>query len=199
MKTLNQLWAISGIVAALAFSGTNVVAQGGGGGGYAGGGGFGRTGGLTLTSPEQLQRQADTMRIALAVTNDDEWAVISPRLVKVIQLQEQVRVAAMASMLNGMIGSRGGGAPAGGAATGGAGGSVQRGLAALGVQADPNADALTKAIADEAPIAEVKTAMARVRAARKAKQAEMERAQADLLAVVSVRQEAILLSDGLVE
>jgi len=177
MKKLNLLWAISGMAAALAFSATPVMAQGGG---IAAGGG-----GLTLMSPQRLQQRLDSMRTRLAVTNDDEWTVISPRLVKVIQLKAAEQAADVASMASAMAGARGGG--------------VRAAAATLGVGNDPESQALSKAIDDEAPVAQLKSAMVRLRNARKAKQAEVAGAQAALLAVVSVRQEAILLSDGLLE
>jgi len=175
MKKLNHLWAIGGVALALAFSGTNSLAQGGGG---FGNGGF-DGGGVVLSSPAQLQRRLEGMRLALGVTNDSEWVVILPRLVKVMQLQAEMRLIGMASM--------------------GGGGAALRTLAAMGVTPDPSADALSKAIDDGAPIAEIKVAMNRVRQARKAKQADLVRAQGDLQSVVSIRQEAILLSDGMLD
>ena len=114
------------------------------------------------------------MRVTLGVTNNDEWLVIYPRLATVIQLQQQARVAAIARM-------------------------GARASTTLTVAPDPASDGLTKALADNAPIAEIKGAMARVRQARKAKQAEMAKAQADLQAVVTIRQEAILLNLGLLD
>jgi len=182
MKKLNQLWAISGMAAALAFSATPVMAQGGGG--YGGGFGAG-AGGTALTSPQRLQQRLDSMRISLAVTNDDEWTVISPRLVKVIQLKAEEQAAEVANLVGAMAGARGG--------------NIRAAAATLGVENDAATQALSKAIADEAPVAELKSKMATYRQTRKNKQAEMARAQADLLAVVSVRQEAILLNDGLLE
>jgi hypothetical protein len=184
MKNLNQLLALTGVALTLAFSGVGVMAQGGFGGGGFGGGGGGGGGGFDFNAI--LQQQAERMRPTLAVTNDDEWNVISPRLVKVMQLRAEVGLAGLANMGGGMMGGRGGG-------------GGMRGFAALFGTADPAADALTKALGDNAPIAEVKAAMAKVREARKRKQAEMAKAQADLQAVVSIRQEAILLNDGLLE
>jgi hypothetical protein len=64
---------------------------------------------------------------------------------------------------------------------------------------NPNAVALKKAIDVGATIPELKSAMARVRNERKAKRDEIAKAQAALLEVVSVRQEAILLDKGLLE
>ena len=158
MNKFNQLWAIGGIAVALAFSATNVQAQGG----------------TVLSSPAMLRDEVNRMRVTLGVTNNDEWLVISPRLVKVIQLQSEARIAALAK-------------------------SGARTSTTLTVAADPSSDALTKALADNAPIAEIKGAMARVRQAHKAKQAEMDKAQADLQAVVTIRQEAMLLNFGLLD
>ena len=179
MNKMNQLWAISGIAVALAFSRTNGLAQAAAGG--MGRGGFG--GGVVLTSPARLQQQAENMRLSLGVTNDEEWVIISPRLVKVMQLQAEARLVEIANM-----------------ARGGGGGRL-RALPTVGVGTDPDptTEALTKALDDNAPVAEIKSAMARVRQARKAKQAEMARAQADLQSVVSIRQEAILLNSGLLD
>ena len=177
MKKLSHLWATGGVAVALAFSATPVLAQGAPGG-------FG--GGMVLSSPARLQQQADNMRITLAVTNDDEWSVISPRLVKVIQLKAEVRAAELADMLGSMTGGRGGG-------------GIRTAVTALGVEADPASQALSKAIADEAPVAELKAKMVSFRRARKDKRDEIARAQADLQGVVSIRQEAILLSNGLLE
>ena len=162
MNKFNQLWAVGGIAVALAFSAADARAQGG----------------TVLSSPARLPEQINSMRTVLGVTNNDEWLVISPRLVRVIQLQQEARVAEIARM---------------------GGGAGLRASTTIGVAADPASDALTKALADNAPLAEVKSAMARVRQARKAKQAEMARAQADLQAVVTVRQEAILLNSGLLD
>jgi len=168
MNKFNQLWAIGGLAVALAFSAASARAQGGSPGG----------GGIVLSSPAGLQQQLSGMRLALGVTNNDEWLVISPRLQRVVQLQAEARLAAITRM---------------------GGGAGVRSSTSVAVAADPAADALAKALADNAPIAEVKSAMARVRQARKAKQAEMAKAQADLQAVVTVRQEAILLNDGLLD
>ena len=181
----NCLAGVAGLSLALTLclSGSQAMAQPGGGFGGGGGGGFGGFGGDPVA---QAQQQADRMRPDLAVTNDDEWNVIRPRLVKVMQLQGEVRMAGMANMIRGMAG-RGGG---GGGRTGG--------LAAL-IPPDPAGDALTKALDDNAPIAEVKAAMAQVREARKRKLAEMTKAQSDLKDVISVRQEAYLLDNGMLD
>jgi len=143
-------------------------------------------GGVTVSSPAMLQQQADNMRYTLMVTNDDEWTVILPRLMKVIQLKAQMDAAAFAEMYSNMSG-------------GNRGSAVRAAASAIGIDNDPNEQSLTKALTDEAPLPELKSAMARLRNSRKAKRDELTRAQTDLQAVVSVRQEAILLSRGYLE
>jgi hypothetical protein len=58
-------------------------------------------------------------------------------------------------------------------------------------------EALQKAVDGKASQAELKTAIARYQEARKAKQAELEKAQADLRKVLTVRQEAVAVLEGL--
>jgi hypothetical protein len=173
MKMLNQFLAVGGVIAALVVSETRVAAQGGFGGGG---------GGVVLSSPARTQQQTERLRLALGVTNDADWVVILPRISKVLQLQAEVRLGAFANMARGMAGAGG-----------------MRGLAAAAGTADPATDDLNKALDDDAPIAEIKSAMAKVRQARKAKQADLIKAQSDLQSVVTIRQEAILLNDGLLD
>jgi hypothetical protein len=61
----------------------------------------------------------------------------------------------------------------------------------------PEADALQKAIESKASNSEMKAALAKYQEARKAKQADLETAQVNLKKVLTVRQEAILTSRGL--
>ena len=61
----------------------------------------------------------------------------------------------------------------------------------------PEAEALQKAIDAKASNAELKAAMAKYNAARKEKQEALDKAQAELRKVLSVRQEAIAVSSGL--
>ena len=62
---------------------------------------------------------------------------------------------------------------------------------------NPEADALQKAIDSKASKAELKAALEKYVASRKAKQAELEKAQADLRKVLTPRQEAIATLNGL--
>jgi hypothetical protein len=87
---------------------------------------------------------------------------------------------------------RGGGNFGGGG--GGAGGMGR--LTALTGEPDPSVDALQTVLDNNAPIAEVKAAMAKVREARLQKRAVLLKAQQDLKDVLSTRQEAVLLLSG---
>ena len=62
---------------------------------------------------------------------------------------------------------------------------------------NPDADALQKAIDSKASKAEIKAALDKYVASRKAKQAALEQAQADLRKVLTSRQEAIATLNGL--
>jgi hypothetical protein len=64
---------------------------------------------------------------------------------------------------------------------------------------DPSVDALKTALDNNAPVAEVKAAMAKVREFRQQKRAALAKAQQDLKDILSVRQEATLLRVGLLD
>jgi hypothetical protein len=64
---------------------------------------------------------------------------------------------------------------------------------------DPDLEALRKAIAAKAPAAELKTLMVRYRTSREAKETALERAREELRQVLSVRQEAVALAQGLLK
>ncbi len=140
----------------------------------------------------QIQRMMlDNMRTAFEVKDDDEWKVIGDQIGKVFEARMKVGVGGAAGM--GRIfrrpGQDGGNAPQGGGRRGGAAGMFGA--------PDPEAEALQKAIDSNASNAELKAAVARFVAARKEKQAQLEKAQAALRELLSVRQEAIATSLGL--
>lgn len=180
MNKLNSL-ALAGIAAlALTLGVGKVAAQPGPGGG---GGNFDPA----AFQQQMQQRMIDYMRDQLAVTNDEDWKVIEPRLTKVVQIR-------METMLGGMGGFRG---MMGGSRGGGQGGGM-RGLSAM-APSSPEADALQKAIDDNAPAAQIKVALEKVREARKLKAAALAKAQEQLRQVLSVRQEAVMVSMSMLE
>ena len=140
--------------------------------------------------PEQFrQRMQDALKERLEVTDADEWKLISSRLEKVQEAQRYTRGNPMGAFRprGGGDGDRGGRGPGG------------RGFANFGSATLPEAEALEKAIESKASADEIKAKLAKLREARKAKEAELEKAQNDLREVLSARQEAIAVTMGLLK
>ncbi|HEY5040596.1 MAG TPA: hypothetical protein VIK53_01175 [Verrucomicrobiae bacterium] len=191
------------MTAALALSASDAFAQignggggGGGGGGFGngggGGGGFGNggggggrrnRGGGNFDPAQMMQRQMDYYRQALEFTNDTDWDAVSPLVQKVMDARTAVG-----------NGGRGGFGGRGGRGGGGGGGGGM-----FGGQTSPEEDALQKAIDEDAPAAQIKDLLAKYRAAHKVAQAKFLAAQADLKAVLTVKQEAQATLMGLVD
>jgi hypothetical protein len=108
------------------------------------------------------------------VTDDAEWSLISTRISAVVEL----RTAA---------GGGGGGIRVNALGRGGR----------FGRNANPELDALRTAVTDNMPDAEIKARVDHYREVRKQNQDKLEKAQEDLRAVLTVRQEAIAVMVGL--
>ena len=67
------------------------------------------------------------------------------------------------------------------------------------MRSSPELDALRKTIESKASAAEIKSKLADLRAARKQKEAELEKAQDDLKTILSARQEAVAVTFGLLK
>lgn len=154
--------------------------------------------------PAQMrQRMMDRMREQMAVTDDAEWKAISDRIAKVMDARRAL----------GGMGGPGGGMgfggppgmrerPAGGPGAGP--GQVREGGGPQGPggfmrEASPELDALRKAVQAQAPNAEIKAKLAELRAARAKKEADLASAQDELKQVLSVRQEAVAVTLGLLK
>jgi hypothetical protein len=184
-------------VLALLIGGLALAQQGGGGGRQRGQGGQGGPGGGNFDPAQMRQRMMDRMKEQLGVKDDAEWKIIEPRLTKVMEAGRQVGGGGRGMF--GMMGGRGGrggqGGP-GGADNGGAP-AQRRGSGPGGEQT-----ALDKAVAqldtvlqkESASPEEIKTAMTAVRAAREKAKQELAAAQAELKKVLTVRQEAVLMT-----
>jgi hypothetical protein len=176
---------VLGVTASLCLCGGSLLAQddNGGGPGNPGGGPPGGPGdrgpGGDFDPAQFRQRMMDRVRKNLSVTNDAEWTVIQPMVQKVMDARREAD-------MGGGMGMRGPGGP------GGPGGG--RGF---GPPASEEQKALQKALDSNAPAAQIKDALAKYRAARKAKQANLEAAQADLKSVLDVGQEAQAVLMGL--
>jgi hypothetical protein len=168
---------------------TTAPVQGIGGGGPGGPGGpGGRNFDPAQFQQQMQQRMSEFLRGKLSVTNDDEWNVIEPLLTKVVQKRMEVSFAGMGGMRAMMGGNRGGGNRQGG-------GPRMFGMG----QPSPEEDALSNALDNNAPKEEVKTALENLRAARKRKADELAKAQDDLKQVLTLRQEASLVSLGMLD
>lgn len=123
--------------------------------------------------PAQFQqRMMDQVRTNLDITNNDDWAAIKPLVQKVMDAQHELHA--------------GMGGPPG-----------MPGRREMNVQTSSERQALQTAVGDNAPVQQIKDALAKYRAARTEKQAELASAQDNLKAVLTVRQEAEAVLMGL--
>jgi len=175
MKMKTMLGSVLGMITGMCLCCGSLQAQDDNGGGPGGGpgdfGGGGPGGGFNSTQFQQ--GMMDQIRQELNVTNDDEWAAIQPLVQKVMDARREVGNG-------GGMGMRGPGGPGG-----------------FGAQAGSEQQALQKAIDENAPVQQIKDALARYRAARKDKQTKLETAQASLKSVLNVKQEAQAVLLGL--
>ena len=173
MKKLNRTLALAGVVLALGLGTGKLVAQPGQG--------------WPGIDPQQIQQRAkEFFRDKLVVTNDAEWGVIEVRLTKVVQLKVQTQMGGA-----GLIGGRGFG--------GSGGGMDQIVRALLGIEPMPETEVLQKAIDNHASKADLKNALAKYVEARKKKQVELGKAQADLRQVLTSHQEGTLVLMGVLD
>jgi hypothetical protein len=136
-------------------------------------------------NPEDMQaRLLSSLRERLEVPDDEEWKIVSERLGKVIELRRTSSAAAPNFAAFAGRGQAGGGDNNRGGRGSRAGGS-------------PELAALQSAIRDKLPEAEIKSRLDRVRETRKANDAKLSKAQEDLRAVLSIRQEAVAVMFGL--
>jgi hypothetical protein len=124
------------------------------------------------------------------VKDETEWKALEPLIQKVLDAQREAR----SGLGRGMFGR--GNRPGGDNNNSGDQGN-RRGGGFFNQTPSPEADALDKAIEAKATKAELKAAIAKVQEAHKAKNAELEKAQAGLRDVLTTRQEAIATSNGL--
>jgi hypothetical protein len=175
MKRLNRVVALTGAIAALALTTGNLAAQD------------------RPNREEFRQRMMERMRERLEVKGDDEWKVIEQRLGKVMDAQREARAGISFGGFGGGRGPR----PEGDNNAGG----DRRGGGRGGFGGEPSAEvkALEDAIEAKASNDELKTKLAKVREARKEKEAALEKAQEDLRKVLNTRQEAQLVLAGMLK
>ena len=171
MNRLNQVIVLAGAALALTLSTGQLAAQQGGGRGN--------------FDPEQMrQRMMERVKEQMEVKNDDEWKVLEPLVQKVMDTRRDVQMGGMGRMFG--RGGRGGGGDQG----------DQGNRRRFGPEPSAEETALEKAIDAKASKEELKSAMTKYREARKVKEAKLQTAQDDLRKVLTVRQEAIAMSNG---
>lgn len=129
----------------------------------------------------------ENIRGQLKVTDDTEWKLVEGRVQKVMDARREVGVG---GNMGRMFRRPGGEGDDQGRRRGPGGGAFG--------QANPEQEALDKAIDSKASKDELKSAMAKLRASKKDKESKLATAQEDLRKVLSVEQEAVALSMGLV-
>jgi hypothetical protein len=180
---VNQLLAIGGIAAALFLSAGVASAQNDnqGGRGGRGGGNF---------DPAQMQqRMMENIKEQFGYTNDTEWNAVQPLFQKVMDARRDVGFGG--GGMGRMFRNRNN--------NGDQGGNNNRPRGGIFGQPSPEAEALQKAIDDNAPTAQVKAALAKYQDSQKAKRAKLSEAQANLRKVLSTKQEAQAILMGLLE
>jgi hypothetical protein len=176
MKMIKHMLLLAGIATLMAFSSGNAAAQGRGN-----------------FDPEQMrQRMMDNYKERLEVTSADEWKIISERIEKVMTAQRDARMGGM-----GMFGRGGRGGRPGGDNAADTNSNTNRNR--FGGEPNPDVEALQKAIDAKASSDEIKTKLAKVRQTMKEKEANLVKAQDELRKVLSVRQEAIAVTTGLLK
>lgn len=183
---LNRIITLCAVAAALAMSATSLLAQDNGGNQ---GGQRGQRGQRGNFDPAQFeQRIMERYQEQLGFTNDTEWDAVKPLVQKVVEARRDT----MSGMGRGMFGGRNRGGNNGDQA--GPGGN--RG--GMFGQQSPEAEALQKAIDDNAPASQIKDLLAKYKTSQKAKQAKLEAAQDALKKVLTAKQEAQAYLLGLV-
>jgi len=182
---LNRIITLCAVAATLATGATTLLAQDNNGDN---GGGQRRQRGNW--DPAQMQQRImERYQDALGFTNDTEWDAVKPLVQKVMDARRDT----MGGMGRGMFG--------GPRNRGGQGGDQANNRPRGGMfgQPSPEAEALQKAVDDNAPASQIKDLLTKYRESQKAKQAKLEAAQADLKKVLTTKQEAEAALLGLVE
>jgi hypothetical protein len=183
MKKFNQWFVIAGVAWMAGLGAGNVLAQ------------QDRPQRGNFDPAEFQQRRMDALKEQMEVKDDTEWNAIKPLVQKVMDAQRAAMADRMRGAFRGM-GMRGGGG-GGGTASGDQGNGGRRFRGGPGGEPSPEADALEKAVEAKASNSEMKAALAKYLEARKAKEADLAKAQDDLRKVLTVRQEAIATVNGL--
>lgn len=173
MKKLKTLLLAAACAVALGFGASNVQAQGRG----------------NFDPAQFRQDMLDRYKERMEVKDDAEWKLIEGAIGKVFDAQREV----MTSRMGGFMGGR--------RNRGGDQGGGDQARPRTNRFGTPSAEAedLQKAIDDKAPADQIKAKLAKLRDSNSAKEAALTKAQNDLKALLTSRQEAIAVLGGLLK
>jgi hypothetical protein len=188
---LKRMLAIAGLGALMLAGGNSVMAQGRGG-----------------FDPAQIRdRMMTRLREQMDVKDDSEWKAIEGQISKVMDARRETMASEFGGF-GGFRGTRSGSSSGGSSADSGSSssssstssdqGSSRRRSSFFGEPA-PETEALRKAVDDKASSDEIQAKLSAFRKANKAKQQKLEKAQADLKAILTPRQEAVAVLNGLLK
>jgi hypothetical protein len=123
----------------------------------------------------------DGVKDRLGFKDEAEWVAVQPLVQKVMDLRRETLTSGMSSLFR-RHSNESSSAPQSGA---------ERRPSSFFGAPSPEAEALQKAIDDNAPAAQIKAALEKFRASKKDKEAKLTVAQEDLRKVLTAKQEAL--------
>ena len=161
-----------------------------------------RAQGFQPPSQEEIRAQMlDKVRDRLEIKDDAEWSAIKPKVNKTMDAaQEVLRMRDLSSILPDFGNFRR--RDNSGDNTNNNADRPRRrrgGMGMFGGDPTPSVAALEKALEDKAPKEEIKTKLAAVRAELKDKEAKLAAAREDLRSVLTAKQEAALVVNGILD
>lgn len=178
---LKQLLTMAGVGALMLVGSNSVMAQGRG----------------NFDPAQMRERMMTRLREQMDVKDDAEWKAIEGQIGKVMDARRDT-MASEFSMFRGMRGSRSTDSSSSSSSASSDQGSSRRRGGFFG-EPSPEVEALQKAIDDKASSDEIQAKLAALRKSNKEKQAKLDKAQADLKAILTPRQEAVAVLDGLLK
>ncbi len=132
----------------------------------------------TKANPAEAQaRVLDRLREKLDVIDDTEWALIMERMTTIDEIRRTLWTSS-ASARGPLPGT-------------------EKNKRNSGSSGNPERDALRSAVSDNLPDAEIKSRLARAHEIHRRNEARLAQAQANLRAILSIRQEAVAVMAGL--
>ncbi|MSU67430.1 MAG: hypothetical protein EXS40_02485 [Opitutaceae bacterium] len=132
----------------------------------------------TKANPAEAQaRVLDRLREKLDVIDDTEWALILERMTTIDEIRRTLWTSS-ASARGSLPGT-------------------EKNKRSSGSSGNPERDALRSAVSDNLPDAEIKSRLAHAHEIHKKNEARLAQAQANLRAVLSIRQEAVVVMAGI--